>query len=114
MQWKEFSLKELCRTLSHSTFVYRRMSVAANYESEYFSREGDILFEAGKLAGARAIYLREARKLVGLFYTLPGTSGEGDGGVQRDVYIKLNPIEQTNLMGCCLGMAKCFWQENDL
>ncbi|KAJ6493288.1 hypothetical protein C8R45DRAFT_1073229 [Mycena sanguinolenta] len=40
--------------------------------------------------------------------------GQGGYGVQCKVYIELNPLEQTNLMGCCLGMAKCLQQEDDL
>ncbi|KAJ7121555.1 hypothetical protein C8R44DRAFT_981641 [Mycena epipterygia] len=77
-------------------------------------REGDIFLQAGKFAEAKAVYLREAHKLVRPFFTIPATSAQRNFGVQCDVYIRLNPLDQTNLMGCCLGMAKCLRQENDL
>lgn len=96
---------------SHSSFVgcfYRCHSFIGS------SREGDILLQAGKFAEAKAVYLREAHKLVRPFFTIPATSAQRNFGVQCDVYIRLNPLDQTNLMGCCLGMAKCLRQENDL
>ncbi|KAJ7895307.1 hypothetical protein B0H13DRAFT_1885631 [Mycena leptocephala] len=48
------------------------------------------------------------------FFRVPATSGEGHGGVNCDVYINLNPFKHTNLMGCCVGMAKCLQREKDV
>ncbi|KAJ7164515.1 hypothetical protein C8R46DRAFT_953190 [Mycena filopes] len=75
---------------------------------------GDKLFDSGKITAAKASYLTEARKMVGPFYTLPATPGQADGGVQTEVYIGLNPLERANMMGCCVGMAKCLRTENQL
>ncbi|KAF8177473.1 hypothetical protein K438DRAFT_1978454 [Mycena galopus ATCC 62051] len=90
-------------------FFKRLMNTWLTYQ------EGDTLFQVGHFAAAKAIYLREAFKLIGISSILPVTSGaQGGYGVQSKVYIELNPLEQTNLMGCCLGMAKCLQKEDDL
>ncbi|KAJ6562073.1 hypothetical protein B0H19DRAFT_1210061 [Mycena capillaripes] len=76
------------------------------------SRQGDILFEAGEFAAAKAAYFREAHKTIGPGVNIPATPGAGDGGVRRDVYSKMDPFKRTNMVGCCLGMAKSCRQEN--
>jgi hypothetical protein len=58
--------------------------------------------------------LREALKIVGSFTSIPATPGGGDGGVKRALYINLDPFKRTNLVGCCVGMAKCLRRENDM
>ncbi|KAF7341354.1 hypothetical protein MVEN_01871900 [Mycena venus] len=82
------------------------------------SRQGDQLFAAGKVDAAKAKYLQEAHKIVGPNFRLPSIPGEGDGGVVSPVYIALNPMENpvpvTNLMGCCLGMARCLVREKQI
>ncbi|KAJ6503565.1 hypothetical protein C8R45DRAFT_1091340 [Mycena sanguinolenta] len=78
------------------------------------AKRATLSFKSG-IAAAKAVYLRKALKLIGIFSILPVMSGgQGGYGVQCKVYIELNPLEQTNLMGCCLGMAKCLQQEDDL
>lgn len=79
------------------------------------SREGDHLFQAKRFTAAKEAYLREAQKIVGASFMLPAMSG-GKYGLHCDVYVKLNenPFELANLQGCCLGMAKCLFQENDV
>ncbi|KAJ6550177.1 hypothetical protein B0H19DRAFT_1160557 [Mycena capillaripes] len=77
------------------------------------SRLGDHLFEAGKIKAAKAKYLDEARKIVGADFCLPSIPGEGDGGVVSSLYVGLHPWKTANLMGCCLGMAKCLAQEKE-
>jgi hypothetical protein len=69
-----------------------------------------ILFGASEFAvAAKGIYLREAFKIVGSFFSLPATPGEGDGGFKRDLYIK-----RTKMVRCYVGMAKCLRRENDI
>ncbi|KAJ7776232.1 hypothetical protein B0H16DRAFT_1407244 [Mycena metata] len=75
---------------------------------------GDELFESGKITAAKAVYLKEARKIVGPSYAIPATPGQEDGGVQTKVYIKLDHLERANIMGCCVGMAKCLQAENQI
>ncbi|KAJ7200490.1 hypothetical protein B0H12DRAFT_1164427 [Mycena haematopus] len=70
--------------------------------------------EAGSFKAAKALYLQEARKIVGAGYQIPGTPGKDGGGVKSDLYIKLNIFKLTNLMGCCVGMAKCLRRENNI
>ncbi|KAJ7184884.1 hypothetical protein C8R46DRAFT_938859 [Mycena filopes] len=78
-------------------------------------RQGDTLFESGKIAEAKAKYLSEARRLVGPSSRLPQTPGEGGGGVISSVYTGLaNGLKLANLMGCFLGMAKCMAHEKDI
>ncbi|KAJ7220976.1 hypothetical protein C8J57DRAFT_1393484 [Mycena rebaudengoi] len=77
-------------------------------------RGGDKLFDEGQFGAAKAWYLKEATKLVGSSFTLPMVSNDVTGGVISDVYIGLNIWERTNLMGCCVGMAKCLRRENDI
>ncbi|KAJ6450126.1 hypothetical protein C8R47DRAFT_1171203 [Mycena vitilis] len=78
-------------------------------------REGDILLQAGQFAAAKAVYLREAQKTVGVgLFQLPAPPSEGDGGVRRVVYMKMDPFKRTNMVGCSLGMARVLRQENDL
>ncbi|KAJ7032600.1 hypothetical protein C8F04DRAFT_1107341 [Mycena alexandri] len=78
-------------------------------------REGDKLFEGGKIDAAKAKYLSEARRIVGPTLCLPSTPGEGLGGVISTVYTELkNSIKIAILMGCFLGMAKCLAHEKDI
>ncbi|KAJ7628143.1 hypothetical protein DFH06DRAFT_1284884 [Mycena polygramma] len=74
-------------------------------------RLGDKLLEAGKLEAAKTTYLQEARKIVGPQFRLPSVAGEDEGGVVSSVYIALELKKIANLMGCCLGMAKCLIRE---
>ncbi|KAK7007871.1 hypothetical protein R3P38DRAFT_3592813 [Favolaschia claudopus] len=83
-------------------------------QSSLTHRENDKLFDEGKITAAKAGYLRSARKIAGVFATIPAVAEKTGGGVQYDVYLKLNPLEQMNLMGCYLGLAKCCLVENDL
>jgi hypothetical protein len=78
------------------------------------SREGDRLFEEGRFSAAKALYLQEARKIVGPTYVIPATPGQGEGGVKSDLYINLHPFKFANLVGCCVGMAKCLRHDNDI
>ncbi|KAJ6487382.1 hypothetical protein C8R47DRAFT_1276978, partial [Mycena vitilis] len=75
------------------------------------SRHGDKLFQDGKIHAAKAKYLQEAKTTVGANFCLPSPPGEGDGGVLCPLYIKMHPLQITNLMGCCLGMARCLVHE---
>ncbi|KAJ7347011.1 hypothetical protein DFH08DRAFT_745755 [Mycena albidolilacea] len=77
-------------------------------------REGDRLFEEGRFSTAKALYLQEARKIVGPTYVIPATPGQGEGGVKSDLYINLHPFKFANLVGCCVGMAKCLRHDNDI
>ncbi|KAJ7114948.1 hypothetical protein C8R44DRAFT_710014 [Mycena epipterygia] len=76
--------------------------------------QGDKLFGTGQFEAAKVTYLKEARKIVGSGFRIPATPGEGDGGVKSDLYVNLDPCRRTNLMGCCLGMAKCLRRENNV
>ncbi|KAJ7911339.1 hypothetical protein B0H13DRAFT_2009921 [Mycena leptocephala] len=69
-------------------------------------RQGDKLFDAGKIAAAKAKYYQEAKKIVGSTFHLPRC--------YSSVYTGLNPLESTNLAGCCLGMAKCLAHEKQV
>ncbi|KAJ7088234.1 hypothetical protein C8R43DRAFT_298122 [Mycena crocata] len=77
------------------------------------SGAGDSLFQKGQFEAAKTKYLQEARKIVGPTASLPSIPGQADGGVLTSLYIGLNPYENANLMGCCLGMAKCVLREKD-
>ncbi|KAJ6616601.1 hypothetical protein B0H10DRAFT_1799137, partial [Mycena sp. CBHHK59/15] len=76
------------------------------------SRQADKLFEASQFKAAKAKYLQEATGIVGLSFCLPETAGKGGGGVISPVYIGLDPWKHANMMGCCVGMAKCLLHEN--
>ncbi|KAJ7483476.1 hypothetical protein FB451DRAFT_107014 [Mycena latifolia] len=76
-------------------------------------RAGDSLFETGQFQAAKVKYLQEARKIVGPTFPLPSIPGKGDGGVVSSVYVGLDGLKIANLMGCCLGMAKCLLREKD-
>ncbi|KAJ7687742.1 hypothetical protein B0H17DRAFT_1136098 [Mycena rosella] len=78
------------------------------------SRQGDKLFNAGQFAAAKAKYLKDARELVGAAFPLPSFSGGDSGGVISDVYIGLNPWERANMMGCCVGIARCLRRDNNI
>ncbi|KAJ7097492.1 hypothetical protein C8R43DRAFT_1048951 [Mycena crocata] len=71
-------------------------------------RQGDTFFAAGQFDDAKATYLQEARKIVGQGYKIPGT------GMITELYTKIGPFKRTNLMGCCVGMAKCLRRENKI
>ncbi|KAJ7453764.1 hypothetical protein FB451DRAFT_1280750 [Mycena latifolia] len=73
-------------------------------------RLADRLFEAGDFAAAQATYYEEARKIVGPDCEIPAIGR----GVVSEVYLKLDPLQRTNLMGCCLGMAKCLRRGNHI
>ncbi|KAJ7454308.1 hypothetical protein B0H11DRAFT_2287954 [Mycena galericulata] len=73
-------------------------------------RGGDRLFDAGEFAAAQATYYEEARKLVGPECPIPAF---GCATVST-VYLSLHPFKRTNLMGCCLGMARCLRRANQL
>lgn len=77
------------------------------YFNAYVSRDGDKLFEAGKYSEAEREYRAGAVKVVGPNFKLPATPGEGEGGVRSELYVKMEPWSRANLMGCCVGMAKC-------
>ncbi|KAJ7098521.1 hypothetical protein B0H15DRAFT_580440 [Mycena belliarum] len=72
------------------------------------SRQGDRLFDAGQFAVAKAKYMGDAQELVGAAFTLPSER------MISDAYIALNPYERTNMMGCCVGIAKCLRRENEI
>jgi hypothetical protein len=74
------------------------------------SRAGDKLFAEGRYAAAQATYYEEARRMVGPLCKIPAT---GLGAIS-EAYLKLGPLKRTNLMGCCLGMAKCLRRSNQL
>ncbi|KAJ7785074.1 hypothetical protein DFH07DRAFT_907713 [Mycena maculata] len=76
-------------------------------------RHGDTLFRAGQYDAAKAKYLQEAVGIVGPDFLLPSPAGTDGGGVISAVYIALDPWKCANLMGCCLGMAKCLLREKE-
>ncbi|KAJ6549863.1 hypothetical protein B0H19DRAFT_1159907 [Mycena capillaripes] len=76
-------------------------------------RQGDALLEGGKTDEAKTKYLQEAQKIVGPHFRLPSVPGEGEGGIISSVYIALDAMQTTNLMGCCLGIAKCLLREKN-
>ncbi|KAF7368557.1 hypothetical protein MVEN_00179000 [Mycena venus] len=77
-------------------------------------RQGDTLYKTGQFDAAKAKYMELATDIVGAGFSLPMTAGSPSGGVICDVYIELDPWQRANLMGCCVGMAKCFRRENNL
>ncbi|KAJ6549143.1 hypothetical protein DFH09DRAFT_989119 [Mycena vulgaris] len=77
-------------------------------------RQGDTHFDAGQFKAAKTKYLQEARKIVGPTGLLPSVAGQADGGVATPLYTGLDPFTSVNLMGCCLGMAKCALREKDI
>ncbi|KAJ6472022.1 hypothetical protein C8R45DRAFT_1013780 [Mycena sanguinolenta] len=70
---------------------------------------GDRLLEAGRIKAAKAVYMREARNILGAEWKIPGTDG-----LKLDAYIGINPLKLINVMGCCVGMAKCFRSEGNI
>jgi hypothetical protein len=79
-----------------------------------FSRQGDALFDAGRFDAAEAKYFQEAFEIVGSGLALPTTAGDPTGGVICDLYVGLNLWKRANLMGCCVGIAKCLRRKNDI
>ncbi|KAJ7105881.1 hypothetical protein C8R44DRAFT_681315 [Mycena epipterygia] len=77
-------------------------------------RQGDKLFDAGQIKAAKEKYFQEATTIVGPTFRLPSVAGQTDGGVVRSLYIDLDFLTCGNLMGCCLGMAKCLLRENEM
>ena len=79
------------------------------------SRVGDELLKAGKWDEAKALYWRNAKRLVGDQFQIPGISGSsGGGGLRSAQYTNMGHFERANLMGCCNGMAKCYIHEKDI
>ncbi|KAJ6473405.1 hypothetical protein C8R47DRAFT_1145423 [Mycena vitilis] len=81
-------------------------------------REGDKLFDAGQFDAAKAKYLELALKIVPAGFTIPMISDNASGGVVCDVYTAAESEDfnlwiRANLMGCCVGMAKCLQREKD-
>ncbi|KAJ7615830.1 hypothetical protein FB45DRAFT_801455 [Roridomyces roridus] len=74
-------------------------------------REGDKLLTSGKRDAAKVKYLSVARDIVGRDIPLPSLAGLGNGGYVFPLYVNLPAWDRTNLMGCCLGMARCLLQE---
>ncbi|KAF7371251.1 hypothetical protein MSAN_00760900 [Mycena sanguinolenta] len=70
---------------------------------------GDRLLKAGRIKDAKALYMRETRNILGAEWKIPGTDG-----LKLDAYIGLNPFKLINVMGCCVGMAKCFRSEGNI
>ncbi|KAF7341690.1 hypothetical protein MSAN_02067400 [Mycena sanguinolenta] len=77
-------------------------------------RQGDKLFEEGKFEAAEKHYLEIATSIVGSSFRLPMPAGDPSGGVVCDLYLGLDLWKITNLMGCCVGMAKCLRRKNEL
>ncbi|KAJ6453727.1 hypothetical protein C8R45DRAFT_1056862 [Mycena sanguinolenta] len=79
-----------------------------------YARQGDKLFNEGKFEAAEKEYLEIATGMVESSFRLPMTSGDPSGGVICDLYVGLDLWKITNLMGCCVGMAKCLRRKNEL
>ncbi|KAJ7725797.1 hypothetical protein B0H16DRAFT_1895004 [Mycena metata] len=77
-------------------------------------RSGDSLFEAGDFAAAKAEYQQIITKIVGSAFTIPMVSDEASGGMMCELYIEMDLFNRTNLMGCCVGIAKCLRREKKL
>ncbi|KIY49786.1 hypothetical protein FISHEDRAFT_40769, partial [Fistulina hepatica ATCC 64428] len=76
------------------------------------SATGDKLYEVGRCDAAKESYLGEIRAIIGQeVFTMPGLPEQG---VRRETYVKLDPINITTLMGCCVGMARCLYKEDEL
>ncbi|KAJ7267868.1 hypothetical protein C8J57DRAFT_352325 [Mycena rebaudengoi] len=85
-------------------------SMKAVMDESLTFRAGDKLFAEGRYAAAQATYYEEARRMVGPLCKIPAA---GLGAIS-EAYLKLGPLKRTNLMGCCLGMAKCLRRSNQL
>ncbi|KAF8142897.1 hypothetical protein K438DRAFT_1922523 [Mycena galopus ATCC 62051] len=77
-------------------------------------REGDKLFDDRKFAAAEKKYLEEAVDIVGPSFMLPTVAADPSGGVVCDIYVDLDLLKRANLMGCCVGMAKCLRRKNEI
>ncbi|KAG6906801.1 hypothetical protein DXG01_012049 [Tephrocybe rancida] len=76
-------------------------------------REGDELLKVGKYTQAKESYWKNAVKIVGPNHRIPGVPGVGNGGVRGHLYTHMNIFHRTDLMGCCVGLAKCLLKEKD-
>ncbi|KAJ7231156.1 hypothetical protein B0H12DRAFT_1263599 [Mycena haematopus] len=77
-------------------------------------RQGDELFDEAKFEAAEKKYLELATGIVGPSFALPMHAGDPSGGVVCDLYIELDLWKRANLMGCCVGMAKCLRRKNEV
>ncbi|KAG6907486.1 hypothetical protein DXG01_008776 [Tephrocybe rancida] len=77
-------------------------------------RTGDNLLKAGKYNEAKDSYWKSVLKLVGPNHRIPAVPGVGNGGVRSDLYTHMDHYDRANLMGCCVGLARCLLKENDV
>ncbi|KAK7045130.1 hypothetical protein R3P38DRAFT_2882703 [Favolaschia claudopus] len=76
--------------------------------------EGDKLFAIGRFEAAEKMYLDLARGMVSFNHPLPMTANHPSGGVVCDLYWNMHPLKRANLMGCCVGMAKCMRRKKQI
>ncbi|KAH0586659.1 hypothetical protein H2248_007875 [Termitomyces sp. 'cryptogamus'] len=76
--------------------------------------EGDNLFRAGKVTEAKSSYWKRTLEIVGPDWRIPAVPSVGEGGVRNEKYDTMHPFRRTNLMACCVGLARCLLKENDI
>ncbi|KAJ6540865.1 hypothetical protein DFH09DRAFT_1175470 [Mycena vulgaris] len=94
---------------ARATMLFRLMGQASLTRSE-----GEKLFDAGQFSAAKVKYLEDIAEVAGAAFTVPMIPGSTSGGVISDVYIQLNPWKRANLMGWCVGMARCLRREGKI
>ncbi|KAJ7036339.1 hypothetical protein C8F04DRAFT_1220966 [Mycena alexandri] len=76
--------------------------------------ETSLTCRTGDFGAAKAKYLQIVTKVVGSACTIPMVSNEVSGGIICELYLEMDLFTRVNLMGCCVGIAKCLRREKKL